>query len=361
MPVFAHAQEVLRASVAAGVAPCAVVEVGNRRGPLWEAAAGRLTGATGSPPATADTVFDLASLTKVLSTTSIAMRLVETGRPSLDARVSALVPGWQGEDRAAVTVHDLLAHSSGLPAHRPYFERYRGRREFERAISDEPLDYPPGTASVYSDLGFILLGFALEEAAGRPLDALWRSLADEVWPSLPVRYRLPAEWLVRAAPTSAVRARRGIVHDENAAALGGVAGHAGLFGTAGGVGRIARSVLCARLGESGPLASPTLVARFTARAGVPGSSRALGWDTALPSSSCGTRMSADAFGHTGFTGTSLWIDPTKDCYVVLLSNRVYPAAGDADRIRTFRRALHDAVAEDLVDFPTGGTDRASLG
>lgn len=361
MPVFARAQEVLGASVAAGVAPCAVVEVGTRRGPLWEASAGRLTGAAESPLATPGTVFDLASLTKVLSTTSIAMRLVEAGRLSLDARVSALVPGWQREDRAGVTVLDLLAHASGLPAHRPYFERCRGRREFGQAISTEPLEYPPGTASVYSDLGFILLGFALEEAGGRPLDTLWQSLADEVWPSLAVRYRLPAEWIVRAAPTSDVRARRGIVNDDNAAALGGVAGHAGLFGTAGGVGRIARSVLRARLGEPGPLASPAIVARFTTRAGVPGSSRALGWDVALPSSSCGTRLSADAFGHTGFTGTSLWIDPAKDLYVVLLSNRVYPAAGDPERIKAFRRALHDAVVEDLSDFPTGGPDRPSLG
>jgi CubicO group peptidase (beta-lactamase class C family) len=347
MSVFRRAQEVFQESIAAGVAPCAVAEVGNRRAALWEAAAGHLAGSPDSPAATRDTVFDLASLTKVISTTSLAMRMVDAGRVGLETRVSEVLPTWKGADRANVTVFDLLAHCSGLPPHRPYSSAWKGRREFEAAIAAEPLIDPPGTRAVYSDLGFILLGFLLEDVAGRRLDAAWQLMAAELDPSVPLRYRLPAEWLQRAAPTSAIRARRGIVDDENAAALRGVAGHAGLFGTAAGVGRFARAVLSGRAGEASPLASPATIARFTSRAGAPpGSSRALGWDTMLPTSSCGTRLSAAAFGHTGFTGTSLWIDPERDVYVVLLSNCVYPTPGDPERIQALRRALHDAVIEE---------------
>jgi CubicO group peptidase (beta-lactamase class C family) len=151
------------------------------------------------------------------------------------------------------------------------------------------------------------------------------------------------------APTRGAAGQRGLVHDENAAALGGLAGHAGLFGTAGAVGTIARWVLRSVVGTpSGDgLAERPTAARFVSRTGIPGSSRALGWDTMLPTSSCGTRLSARAFGHTGHTGTSLWIDPDAGIYVVQLTNRVYPGGGTAEDIRRFRRALHDAVMAEV--------------
>ena len=146
------------------------------------------------------------------------------------------------------------------------------------------------------------------------------------------------------------RLLRGEVDDPNAAALGGVAGHSGLFGTAEGVGRFARAWLGGLAGTAVgvPLAARETLSRFVARVGTPGSSRALGWDTMLPSSSCGTRMSREAFGHTGFTGTSLWIDPVAGVYVVLLTNRVHPVAGPPEPIRDLRRALHDAVLDALA-------------
>jgi serine-type D-Ala-D-Ala carboxypeptidase len=349
MPGFPRAQSVMRRFVDARTAPCAVAEVGDASGARWRAAEGRLRYEAGAPAASPDTIFDLASLTKVLATAASALRAWEGGGLDLGAPVGELVPAWRGADRERATVLDLLAHASGLPGHRPYYQSHAGRAAFERAICSEPLAYAPGTASVYSDLGFILLGFILEEAARRPLDGLFAPLAAEAGASGSIAFGLPDAWLQRLAPASDVQVRKARVDDDNAAALGGVAGHAGLFGSVDGVGRLARGWLSAWQGRPTAAApgSPAAVRRFTSRAGTPGSSRALGWDTMLPTSSCGTRMSADAFGHTGFTGTSLWIDPNAGVYAVLLANRVYPSPGPVDAIAAFRRAFHDAVMDDL--------------
>jgi CubicO group peptidase (beta-lactamase class C family) len=322
---------------------------------LWREACGRLTFDLHAPEAGDDTVFDLASLTKVLATSVLAMRLVDSGRLALDARVADILPSWKNPDRRGVRIVDLLAHSSGLPAHRPFYESCTGRVAYEAAIGSEPLEYEPGTRSLYSDLGFILLGFVLEEVAGEPLDLQFGRVCGVVSGGLPtgsgggtapeIQYTAPFQMLNRLAPTDADRNRAGEVHDANAAALDGVAGHAGLFGTASAVGAMARAMLRSVEGTTdGPvLARRATAARFTSRAGISGSSRALGWDTMLLTSSCGSHMSERAFGHTGFTGTSLWIDPNSGVYVVQLTNRVYPGGGSAAAIGHFRRALHDAV------------------
>jgi serine-type D-Ala-D-Ala carboxypeptidase len=348
MAGFPLAQQVVDRFVENRVAPCACVEVGSVDGAWWRTARGRLTPARDAPAAAAGTVFDLASLTKVLATATVAMRLVDAWRLDLQSRVADLIPGWRGADRQSATVTDLLAHSAGLPGHRLYYETLSGRTEFERAICAEPLDYPPGTASIYSDLGFILLGFLLEDAGGASLSDQAGSAFSGIGTGVEVTFGLPAAWVQRTAPTSDDPRRQGIVDDRNAAALGGAAGHAGLFGTAAGVGAIARAVLAARGGLESPgaLASVDVVRRFTSRASA-ASSRALAWDTMLPTSSCGSRMSAQAFGHTGFTGTSLWVDPLLEIYVVLLTNRVYPVPGPHEGIAAFRKALHEAVVEDL--------------
>ncbi len=359
MAPFEAARRVLHEAAAARVFPGAVVEAGTRRRVLWREACGRLTFEPSAPSARDDTIFDLASLTKVLATSLIAMRLADDGRLDLDAPVADLVPAWPAEgERGRVRVVDLLAHASGLPAHRPYYETCEGREAFAAALATEGLEYEPRSRSVYSDLGFILLGFALERLEGVPLDAQFErlrgplgaagALPGEAEAPLAIGFGVPADAPGRVAPTRADAVPPDRVHDENAAALGGVAGHAGLFGTVAAVGAAARAMLGAvEAGTTGPrLASRPMAARFTSRAGVPGSSRALGWDTMLPSSSCGTRMSPRAFGHTGFTGTSLWIDPAAGLYVVQLTNRVYPGGGTAEDIREFRRALHDAVMAD---------------
>ena len=368
MPDFPLARRVIHGAVAARVAPSVAVEIGDSAGVVWREAAGRLTYEPAAPPASAETVFDLASLTKVLATTPVAMRLVDDGRLGLDTRVADVVPDWRGADRAAVTVADLLAHSSGLPAHTPLYRSCSGRAAFERALCSEALAYRPQSASVYSDLGFILLGFLLERVAGEPLDRQFNRLRADVrdaggqdsrcGPGTPpeIAFRPPAAWRERMAPTRPPTARLGRAHDENAAALGGIAGHAGLFGTAPAVGCLARAMLRTVSSAQGgsTLATDATAERFVRRADIPGTSRALGWDTMLPSSSCGRRMSARAFGHTGFTGTSLWIDPDAGIYLVLLTNRVYPEAGSADGVTALRRAFHDAVmAEGAFSNPSG--------
>lgn len=341
---FSTARAIILSGLEARAFPAAAIEVGRSNGPLWTEAFGRLTYDASASPCDLDTLFDLASLTKVIATASLAMHHSETGRLPLDARVADRLPSCRGADRTGVGVRHLLDHSSGLPAHARLFEHLEGRSAFERAIADMPLDSRPGAVSVYSDLGFILLGFLLEDAGGAPLDVQWRE-----WQAAPSGlFYCPAAALAnRIAPTERDPRRgrlvHGEVHDENAAALGGVAGHAGLFGTAEAVGAFARLVLETFRAPT-PLGSPALMRQFASRTGVPNSTRALAWDTMKPTSSCGTLMSATAIGHTGFTGTSLWIDQSSDLYVVFLTNRVHPTR-DNDALIGLRPRLHDAIVE----------------
>jgi CubicO group peptidase (beta-lactamase class C family) len=348
-------RRIIRTAIDGRVFPAAVAEVGDHTRRLWSAVEGRLTFDPGAPPTTGDTPFDLASLTKVVATTTVVMQLVADRTLELDEPVAAFFDEWRGADREIVTVRDLLEHASGLPA-RLVDAPPEGRREFEHEICRLRLEYRPRTTSVYSDLGFILLGFLAADRGQRSLasqfDAIqsagsWSQAADA-----PLSFELPAEARRRAAPTQPMhddprrgRTLAGEVHDNYAAALGGVAGHAGLFGSAPAVAAFARIVLRAARGET--IAAPftaDAVALFTARTRVPGSSRALGWDTMLPTSSCGTHMSAAAFGHVGYTGSSLWIDPARDRYFVLLTNRAC-GGGTLDEMREVRRAFHDALAE----------------
>ena len=346
MSGLAAAARILDEAVGAGVCPAAVAEVGCRAGCLWRHAAGRLTFDASSPPATSETIFDLASLTKVVATTTLAMRHADTGLTPLDLPVAEALETWRGTDREGVTVRDLLEHASGLTAHLPFYRDHVGRAEFEPAIGRLPLEYAPRSRSIYSDLGFMLLGFVLtdRDPARARLPAQFDALATRRgWGDL--RFHPPPEWRPRTAPTERDRWRGrtlvGEVHDENAWALGGAAGHAGLFGSAGAVGRFARDVLAGFDGGP-PLASPATFEAFRTRTTVPGSSRALGWDTMLPTSSCGTRLSPESIGHTGFTGTSLWLDPVADRYLVLLTNRVHPSRSN-EAILAVRPAFHDAV------------------
>jgi CubicO group peptidase (beta-lactamase class C family) len=274
------------------------------------------------------------------------MQQVERGAVGLDALVSRHIPSWKGADRGDVTIRDLLSHSAGLTAYVPFFREIEGRAALEHAICTAPLEYPPRTQSIYSDLGFMLLGFMLDEDV--PLARRFESLLAQMGVVEDLQYIPPLLWKKRTAPTEldSWRGRLlvGEVHDENCAALGGVAGHAGLFGTAAGVGACARHVLQVLDGRIGAFSRPTLDTFIARRTDVPGSSRAFGWDTMLPTSSCGTRLSPRAFGHTGFTGTSLWIDPDRRVYVVLLTNRVHPTRTN-EAIRQVRPAVHDAVMQ----------------
>ena len=357
------AAALLRDGVTSHAFPAAAIEAGRHDGAVWSEAFGALTFDPYAFPATLETIFDLASLTKVIATTTLTMRLSDGGHLALSDPLSRWLPEWRGRDRAGVTIGDLLTHSSGLAAYLPLYRDYTGRAEFQQAICTLPLEYEPGSRSIYSDLGFILLGFILETAhppdgsftgaagAFDPSAALSRQfqpLASDLSPE-PLAFKPPRAWWARCAPTEIDpwrgRLLQGEVHDENCWALGGAAGHAGLFGTAGAVGSFARAVLRTMRGEP-ILAAADTMRRFATRGVVPESSRAFGWDTALPTSSCGTRMSPSAIGHTGFTGTSLWIDPERDLYVALLTNRVHPTR-ESIGIRRIRPQVHDAVADAL--------------
>ena len=352
-----EARRVIEDAHRARIFPAATFDVGTSSTSLWTGAIGTLTFEPAAPPATLATPFDLASLTKVIATTSVVMELVRTGDLRLDEPVSAFFADWRGTDRDGVTVRDLLEHASGLPA-RLVDQPPGTRREFEHEIGRIPLECSPRSRSIYSDLGFMLLAFLAADRGGAPLaeqfvGIMVRLKADTTYDGDVPTFGLAPDLRALAAPTRPMdedvrrgRLLAGEVHDNYAAALGGVAGHAGLFATAPAVAVFARAVLKAARGATDtPLPfTPALVTEFTARTTVPSSSRALGWDTMLPTSSCGTRMSPQAFGHVGFTGTSLWIDPPRDRYFVLLTNRVCNG-GTLEEMRVVRRAFHDALGD----------------
>lgn len=345
---FAAARQILQQAIADRAFPAAVIEVGNARQPLWRESFGRLTFDPESPPTSDDTVFDLASLTKVLATTTLVMRQVERGILSLDDPLAHHVPDWRDDGPVVVTIRDLLSHSAGLAAHVPFYRDHQGRDSFEAAIVQTPRAYEPRTESIYSDLGFILLGFILDRIA--PLATQFDALRVQMGNIQDLQFTPPVIWKARTAPTRIDPWRQrlliGEVDDDNAWALGGTAGHAGLFGVIGSVGEFARHVMQVLEGRTGAFTQATVETFVARRIEIPGSSRALGWDTMLPTSSCGTRMSPRAFGHVGFTGTSLWIDPERSVYVALLTNRVHPTP-DNNAITVVRPALHDAIIEAL--------------
>jgi CubicO group peptidase (beta-lactamase class C family) len=345
---FAAAREILRQAITDRAFPAATIEVGNSHQPLWREAFGRLTFDPESSPTRDDTVFDLASLTKVLSTTTLVMRQVERGILSLDDPVAHHVAGWRDEGPIVVTIRDLLSHAAGLAAHVPYYLNHQGPDAFEAAIHHTPRAYEPRSKSVYSDLGFMLLGFILDRIA--PLGTQFDTLRVHMGNIQDLQFMPPVIWKPRTAPTRLDPWRErllvGEVDDDNAWALGGIAGHAGLFGIVGSVGEFARHMLQVLEGRTGAFTRETAQTFVTRRTEIPDSSRALGWDTMLPTSSCGTRMSPRAFGHVGFTGTSLWIDPDRSLYVTLLTNRVHPTP-DNNAIARIRPTLHDAIVDEL--------------
>src|SRR6185295_10743320 len=326
--------------------PGGVLAVGYRGALVHLHPFGRLTYDADAPPVTAETLYDLASLTKVVATTTMAMILVDEGRLDLDQPVQRFLPGFQGAGKETVTVRHLLTHSSGLDATALLYKELRGRTAFVERIESMELGYPPGSRSVYSDLGIILLGEILEKVSGQPLASFVRERVFVPLGMHDTMFTPPSKLRSRIAPTEIDpwrgRLIQGEVHDENAFAMGGVAPHAGLFSTAGDLARFAQMLL-----NGGTLAGHRIVSRetvdlFTRRAGIPGSDRGLGWDTkSAEGSSAGSLFSLRSFGHTGFTGTSIGIDPERQLYVILLTNRVHPTR-ENNLIREVRPAVADA-------------------
>ena len=319
---------------------------------------GHLTRDAKSPAVTADTIYDVASLTKPIVTTTAIMRLVQGGELSLDAPVVRFVPEWAAAAksdpdpswRARVTVRMLLLHDSGLPAHRDFFLQAKTPEAVLARIMAEPLVREPGKEIEYSDLGFILLGQIVQRLTGDPLD----ENAQDIFERLQMKnslFKPPKNLRSRIAPTeedTTYRKRliQGEVHDENAYALGGVAGHAGLFSTAGDIAEFAQMMLNGGIYAQHRILRRSTINQFTARETIGTSARALGWDVPVQPSSSGQYFSAKSYGHTGFTGTSLWIDPERNLFVILLTNRVNPTR-ENEKIRQVRPALHDAVFESL--------------
>lgn len=320
------------------------------------------------------TVYDLASLTKVVGTTTAVMLLVDRGELDLDERVIDHLPGWDRGDprKARVTLRDLLLHRSGLPPFRRWFFEIEGPEAYADAMDRVALDFEPGERTQYSDIGFMTLGRVVEAVAGTGLDDLLRTEVFAPLGMTDTRFRPPESWLDRIAPTEVDTVFRhvhvrGEVHDENAWAMGGVAGHAGLFSTARDLSIFAGMMAaggavppCEPGNDAGvPCTAPrpdsvrllrhATVERFTRRHDE-SSSRALGWDTPSGRSSAGDFFGPSSFGHTGFTGTSLWMDPELDLFVVLLTNRVNPTRDNPEHV-PLRRTVHDLAARAVTDRP----------
>jgi CubicO group peptidase (beta-lactamase class C family) len=358
---FAGVESRLRAGAAEGVFPGAVLLVSRGGRVLYHRACGVCRLPDG-PRVTAHTRFDLASLTKPLATTLAVMRLVQDGRLRLDQPLGSVLPAFDGSDKAPLTLEHLLSHTSGLPDYRPWYRElgalppWDRRSRLQALLRAEPLIGVPGERAVYSDLDFMLLGWAVEAVTGRRLD---RYLADAVYAPLGVRTVFFVD-LQQPRPEGAFAATercpwRGRtieaeVHDEHAHALGGIAGHAGLFGTAAGVHALVRELLRAwQRPAGGRMFRRDTVRRFVRR--VPGTDKALGFDMpAAAGASCGRHFPPTAAGHLGFTGTSFWVRWEDAVAVILLTNRVHPTR-DNIAIRRFRPVLHDAVMEALDHIP----------
>lgn len=319
---------------------------------------GRFTYDAASPAVVPSTVFDLASLTKVIATTAIAMLLYDRRVLALDARLGEILPGFvvgmaHGSGKDRVTLRSLLAHSSGLPGYARLFEQHHSPEAMLRAVLYMPLEVPPDTRAEYSDIGFILLGKALEVLSG---DILSRVFQREIAAPLGLettRFCPPTASRDQIPPTEddkifRRRVIQGEVQDENCFALGNVAGHAGLFSNARDVLRFAACVLAAGRTQDGTqLFKPETVKLFATLQTIPaGTSRALGWDTPTTPSSSGKFFSPESIGHLGYAGSSLWIDPARNLAVVLLTNRTWPDRAN-NAIKEVRPVFHDAIATAL--------------
>jgi CubicO group peptidase (beta-lactamase class C family) len=341
---------VLEDAISARAFPGAAVAVTRGGNLVVSKGVGRFTYENGSPLIAADTIYDLASVSKVVATTAMAMILYERGELDLEIPVASVVPEFAGEDprRDEITVHMLLAHSSGLPAYLKLFEQAHTADELMRAALRVDLTAEPGARAEYSDIGFIILGELLARLADEPLD---RFCQREIFGPLGMArtcYCPPSAWRAQIPPTVDDRAFRrrvvqGEVHDENASVMGGVAGHAGVFAPAADVALFA----CAMLNGGRPILRSEALALFTRRQPEPpGTSRALGWDTPSQPSQSGRHLSPSAFGHLGYTGTSLWIDPELQLAITLLTNRTWPDHSN-QAIKRVRPTFHDSVVEAL--------------
>jgi CubicO group peptidase (beta-lactamase class C family) len=359
-PDFSRIGEIVEKAIGQHAFPGCAIAVGNHERVLWTHGFGKLDYDNGPAP-TPETLYDLASITKIIGTTSVALTLVRDGKLNLTDPLSKYLPEFLAdatdptdkERKAKVTIEHLMTHSSGLPPEgraadgRPLWKAANTYQDLIKLAAATPIDVAPGERTEYSDLGMILLGEALGRAGGKPLFELEK---ERVFNPLGLHDTMrnpPASLLDRIAPTEkkadAEGYWRGVVHDENARAAEGLTGHAGIFSTADDMARWCTEWLKGARGES-DIFPRKLVEQFTRRQDiVKGSTRALGWDTP-PGSQAGKKLSPHSFGHTGFTGTSVYIDPDADLYIVLLTNAVHPKRGGRAVLQV-RREVDDAALD----------------
>jgi CubicO group peptidase (beta-lactamase class C family) len=341
---------VIEAAIEARAFPAACISVTHNGTLAALKAFGHFTYEPNSTSVDDETIFDLASVSKVVATTTMAMILYERGLLDLDAPIAGTLPEFPGGDRKRerVTFRHLLAHSSGLPGYEKLFLRAPTKKDLLQQAFSVSLKNDPGSHAEYSDIGFILLGVALERLAGESLDNFCQS---EVFGPLEMSrtaYNPPVSWKPRIPPTADDRIFRrriiqGEVQDENASAMGGVAAHAGVFSTASDIAGFAQVILSG----GAPILNPQTVKLFTCRQSAPpGTSRALGWDTPSEPSQSGTFFSRSSFGHLGYTGTSLWVDPERRISVTLLTNRTWPDCSN-QAIKQVRPEFHDEIMKAL--------------
>ncbi|MCU1254163.1 MAG: beta-lactamase, partial [Candidatus Angelobacter sp.] len=349
-----HGFDILRSGIDQRAFPGAAVAIARHGKLIAHKGLGRFTYEETSPIVAADTIYDLASITKVIATTTACMILYERGLFDLDQPLVELFPEFGGDTseqkdaRCQVTLGMLLAHSSGLPAYIKLFQTAHNKDELLREALQVPLTAAPGIHAEYSDIGFILLGEVLQKLSGEPVDQFCQR---EIFTKLNLahtRFNPSEDQKLLIPPTEDDRTFRhrliqGEVNDENASVMGGVAAHAGCFSTAFDVSVFAQ---CLLRGGS-PLVKKETLEIFTRRQDLPSdTSHGLGWDTPTQPSQSGRYFSSRSYGHLGYTGTSLWIDPDRQLSVTLLTNRTWPDRG-SQSIKQVRPAFHDAVIEAL--------------
>jgi CubicO group peptidase (beta-lactamase class C family) len=345
---------IMTAGISAGAAPGGSLAVGRYGRLVHMKGYGRLDTAQASAAVDENTIYDMASLTKVMATTTASMILEEQGLLDLDRTVASYLPEFNAPDKAGITMRMVVTHRGGLEAFAALYKQFKGREEYLAQINARPLKSAPGTETVYSDWDMILSQLVIERITGQTLD---RFVAEKVFAPLGMTSTMftpdSAQYFNRIAPTEIDTARGGLVHgkvhDENAWAMGGVSGHAGLFSTAHDLSIFAQMLLNGGEHNGVRIVKPATVARWTAPQSRT-SSRALGWDTPSKGSSAGRFFSPRSFGHTGFTGTSIWMDPERGLFVILLTNRVDPTR-DNNKHVPLRRAVADAAQTSIMNAP----------
>ncbi|MEW6327689.1 MAG: serine hydrolase [Thermodesulfobacteriota bacterium] len=364
MPVFSKVDTLMHRAVEEGTFPGAVLYVSAEAEVLSHRAYGHASLIPSRQKMTTDALFDLASLTKPLATTMAIMTLVADGVLTIDQEIGGILGLSRDNPKAGITLKQLLSHSSGMPAYQPYFARLRAFPSGERKkilrgwLLDEPLAAAPGEAALYSDLGFMLLEWIIEEVSGQGLDEfvsanIYQSLGLVFTGFRPLNSRsLPEPGVIAATEECPWRKKIlcGEVHDDNAYAIGGVCGHAGLFGTAEELYGLLKMILKAYRGEveTGIFRRELMSVFLTRQESPRGTTWALGFDTpSEEGSSAGRYFSRKSVGHLGFTGVSFWMDLERKIIILLLTNRIHPSRTN-EKIKVFRPLIHDAIMENLI-------------